>query len=126
MSDYAITMVFDPNFGEKLLELAKKECVWIVSSPSNDAAVDLYCEWTKGEECTDPLISGVTVFQQIQISRDLLDSVFEHHGEFAHDPPMSKLRIIGLELEDSLSEMLREYGFTIKKDGSMGLLAKPS
>lgn len=40
------------------------------------------------------------------------ESVVEHHGPYSHDPPCSKVNVIGANLTDQIKDFLSDYKFT--------------
>lgn len=110
---HKIAVVFDPTFGDLLCSLAKAVHVWITHSPINDEAIRKYLDQNDFDCDGDPLASGITKFDGSEITSDLLESIWDHHGDFAHDPPLSEMRIIGLTPDQSLLDLLLEFGFEI-------------
>ena len=53
-----------------------------------------------------------------------LELVEDHHGEFAHDPPLSEVLIVGLDPTNAVLGVLREWGFIEIQSSVEGLLGK--
>lgn len=41
----------------------------------------------------------------------MLDTIYDHHGPFSHDPPMDEIRIIGAKRIFDICNCLRNEGF---------------
>jgi len=54
----------------------------------------------------------------------ILDSMIEHHGPYSHDPPCSKVNVIGAELTDQIRNFLSEYDFTKFEITKLGFTAE--
>ncbi len=106
-----IAVVFDPDFGEKLCPLFEKFHVWVTFSKSNDQAINKYLAQKRKE--IGPLAHGITQFEETELTPDLLDEIWEHHGEYSQDPPLSAMKIIGLELDRAIVDLLEEYDFKV-------------
>jgi hypothetical protein len=118
-TSHKIAVIFDVDFGMALLELADEMYVWVASSEKNDAAVKAYASQvgiSKG--VNDPLSSGVTKFEGVTMTPALLDTIWEHHGEYAHEPPLAEMKVIGLALDKHIIEMFEEFDFEVKSSGS--------
>lgn len=113
---HRVALVVDRHFGRALPALAADYHVWIVQSATNAPAIkDVWGRETLGKE-TDPLGTGVTAFEaDIDEPADAIccrmaEEVAEHHGEFAHDPPWSEIRVVGVTLSPQLDEAFRAIG----------------
>ena len=113
-----MAIVLDPNYAERVVELARERHVWLVTSASNDPAVRAL--WDDPayslEEKDDPLAQGgVTTFSPAETPEasfiSILEEVEAHHGEYSHDPPLSLLEVIGLEPTVAVRDELSSYGF---------------
>jgi hypothetical protein len=116
MSDsapYIVTLVVDPNFGDRLAELPSGAPVWIIESPANRAAAQR--AWAALPTATH--LDGVTIFRGEESNalancKGVLSAIEIHHGVHSHVPPYSGLDVIGVELTPELSAALAEYGMT--------------
>ena len=92
-----VAIVFDAEFGDRLLTLAMRTPVWIVESSANRAAVaeamNRATEW--------PHIS-VTVFRPMDELKQLLSQIGRPQ----------RVDVIGSRLADDLREAMRGAGFT--------------
>jgi len=91
-----VAIVFDREFGDRLLALAMRTPVWIVESSANRSAVaeamNRATEW--------PHIS-VTVFRPTDELKHLLSQI--GHPQ--------RVDVVGLQLTDAVRDVLRERGF---------------
>ncbi len=122
--NHKIAVVFDPEYGVELLKLATEMHVWAINSEKNydvfrDQGSIPYIE-------SDPLATGITIFEGTELTPDLLDSIWDHHGEYAHEPPLSEMKIVGLELDKDLVDLLEDYDFNVcsHSDGEFVVVTK--
>ena len=123
-TEHRVAIVLDPNYGERIIELARECHVWLVSSASNDAAVATLHQ-------SDPAYSlgeGVTTFSPAETPQAsfvaILDLVEEHHGEYSHDPPVSVIDVIGLEPSAAAIDELDVYEFRHIEPSKNGFVAR--
>lgn len=114
MQRYRIILVVDRGFGERLLELPKGVPIWITQSAVNAPAIATYrTRWPEGYQ------TGLTSFRDDesllpdQLAARMIDTIDEHHGEGAHNPPMLQLTIIGTLPTELLTKTLEELGFRL-------------
>ena len=136
MSLYRIVLVFDKNYGEKLLDLASNHYVWIIGSEINFKYARHYWETYPAEEYIDPeteirgiqedLDKGITVLEDISVPFDneLLDMLWDHHGIYAHDPPLSEILVIGLPLTDNVKHTINDYDLSTIAQGDGWFLVR--
>jgi len=114
MPTYRVTLIVDRNYGEELRRIPLGEPVWIIDTPTNHAAIQEF--WQDPER--QDYLAGVTSFTADdgipanEVVLDMLDTVYEHHGPFSHDPPVDALRIVGAERTREICDWFREEGFT--------------
>ena len=124
---YRIALVFDSNYGEKIVSLAETIYVWAINSTlnleaaklfwklySSNSYVDAETERTVNEMNTE---HGVTIFDSA-FDGDLLATLWEHHGDFAHNPPLSEILVIGLTLTDDVERTINDYDLSIIETGN--------
>jgi hypothetical protein len=103
-----VTIVFDAEFGDRLLTMVMRTPVWIVESSANRSAVaeamNRATEW--------PHIS-VTVFRPTDDLKHLLSQI--GHAQ--------RVDVIGLRLSDDVREAMRGAGFTNVVETSDGFRA---
>jgi hypothetical protein len=110
---HRVFVVLDPEYGERLSELARTGPVWIVDTPLNRATAQKV--WavhpSRGH------LDGVTTFktgancsaEDILINE--LDTIDLHHGTYSADPPYTVLEVIGTVLSERLKTELSHFGF---------------
>lgn len=108
-----ITIVVDPEFGDRLEALAARSTVWIVDTPSNRVAAE--AEWRRrmGGD-----VEAVTTFKiepgtsaETWLCAALAD-VDWHHGEGVQTPPYDSLEVMGTTPTPKVVEALVCLGFT--------------
>ncbi len=124
---HRVAVVFDEHAGAWLAALAARCHVWLVASEENQKAAQ--DGWQTAGPVADDLASGVTTFtREAQRADEALASVLElvedHHGEFAHDPPVDEILVVGLEPTDAVSSVLRDWGYTSIHIDAEGLSAR--
>ena len=80
---YQVFVVLDRSFRDRLADLARNGPVWIVDTPANRAAADVF--WAANSDRTH--LNGVTTFrfdlgataENILVSK--LDTIDLHHGD---------------------------------------------
>ena len=112
--EYVVVIVLDPAFGDRILEVGRHNDVWIAPSEVNRDAANRLWKLVESEP-SPPLVSmwsaprtGATEAEWLGILQD----IEMHHGEYAHDPVVTRLRIIGVAPEPHSIAALREYGYT--------------
>jgi hypothetical protein len=108
-----IAVVLDPNFGERLSELAAQGPVWITSSPINRAAVEHHWKTAPsgGHAVTywsEPR-SGETEEEWLGI----LDNLELHHSEPWAGPGIAGILVIGVPLTQAAESALHEFEYTV-------------
>jgi hypothetical protein len=103
-----LTIIFDPEFGEKLASLVVRTPVWIVDSATNRPAVAE--AWQRAVQW--PQIS-VTVFRPADNLRHVLSQI-------GHP---KRVDIVGLSLTDEVSAEFRKAGFLTLAETSEGFRA---
>jgi hypothetical protein len=124
---HRVAIVFDEHASTLLLALADRCHVWLVESEENAKAAQSY--WARSRAEDSELASGVTTFargagmpeQALDMALELVE---DHHGEFAHDPPLSEVLIVGLDPTNAVLGVLREWGFIEIQSSVEGLLGK--
>ena len=117
-TSHKVGLVVDRSFGERIVELARSFHVWVVESPANVPFVRRFWESQLADSGPDPLASGITSFvageheMPADICARIAETVDQHHGEFAHDPPWTELEVFGVELDSALQEVFKDLGAT--------------
>ena len=124
---HRVAIVFDEHASSLVRAIADRCHVWLVESEENMKAAQT-C-WARANPVDNKLVSGVTTFVRgSELPEKALEMVLElvedHHGEFAHDPPVSEVLVVGFEPTDEMLEVLREWGFTEFQSSAEGLVGK--
>ena len=111
-AEHRVAIVLDPNYADRIVELARECHVWLVESDSNDSVVAVL--WRDGPAYS--LEEGVTTFSPVGDSPEasfisILEEVEVHHAESGHDPPLSVIEVIGLEPTVAVRDELSSWGF---------------
>jgi hypothetical protein len=106
-----ISVVLDPDFGQKLFELARRSHIWITPSSANRAAVEAY--WAgKSENSNSVTIwsaphQGATEDEWLGI----LDDLELHHGGQGGGAGIEQIEVFGAEVSVAVEAALREFGY---------------
>lgn len=113
-SDEYTVVVLDPAFGDRIMQVGMHNDIWIAPSEQNRKAADRLRDLLK-RQSNPPLVSmwssprtGSTEEEWLGILQD----IEIHHGEHAHDPIVTALRIIGASPEPHVVAALSRYGYT--------------
>ena len=126
MKQYIVHVVVDDEFGDKLHDLPFREPAWVVDSPTNKVIIKELWEARADENHTEGITSFIYDEADPPEKRfmGILDSMIEHHGPYSHDPPCSKVNVIGAELTDQIRNFLSEYDFTKFEITKLGFTAE--
>jgi hypothetical protein len=112
MESYKVILIVDRGFGNRLRELPQTSPIWIVDTEINKPVVQAL--WKEKHE--NPL-KGLTSFRDNPefkpdaLALSMIEIIDDHHGESSHNPPFSKLLIIGTPPTTLLLERLEDFGF---------------
>lgn len=121
-----VVLVLEPEYGEKLAQLATDSEVWVVDTPTNRAAASEY--WKQNSTHLARL--GITTFKfspdasRLETFLAILETVDLHHAGYSSNPAYSELGIIGLPLTRPAIQALRELGFAKFESSAEGFRAK--
>ena len=115
MSDkpYAVYVVVDPQFGERLRLLPTDIPVWIVDTPINKPVAQLL--WKERPQLNH--LTGITTYTYSETASPEdnflkeLDMIDLHHGQYSANPPYTIIEVFGTPLSDKIKLLLAEYGF---------------
>jgi len=119
---YAVALVVDPVFGERLFSIAARMPVWVADTPKNRTAAEQHWASHPGQAHTE----GVTTFKVDPDARPedwcagVLSAVNLHHGRWSHAPPYGVLEVFGATPTPALRAALSTLGFhdiTERDDG---------
>lgn len=124
---HRVAIVFDEHARAQLSTLARRCPVWAVDSNENQAAAQDF--WRQCGPTEDELAFGVTTFTRTQEAPEdalavVLELVEDHHGEFAQDPPVDEVLVVGLEPTEALLGVLNEWGYGQIGSHPEGLVAR--
>lgn len=123
-----VTIVVDPEFGDRLYAVAKETPVWIVDTPANRAAAEV----VRAQNPEQHHPSGVTTFQIGRNSTpeewcaNILGAVDLHHGEYSHESPYEVVEVIGTPLTIRLRQAFSEYELSAFVERAAGFQASRS
>jgi hypothetical protein len=110
---YSVFVVLDGEYGTRLSELIVKGLIWIVDTPTNRAAAEIFGTASPNRKQPD----GVTLFKSKNIGFPetiLLANLYTidlHHNSYSADPPYTVLEVIGTSLSEKIKTDLSEFGF---------------
>jgi len=123
-----VTIVVDPEFGDRLYAVAKETIVWIVDTPLNRAVA----EFVRAQNPEQRHLSGVTTFQVERNATPeewcatILRAVDLHHGQYSHDPPYAVVEVVGAPLTIRLRQAFSEYELNAFVERAAGFQASRS
>lgn len=115
---HKVGIVVDPNFGDRVAELARVFHVWVVESRANTPVIQGVWKSGMADAAADPLAVGVTSFaagegeSPEETCARIAWNVDEHHNESSHDPPWSEIEVFGVKLTEALRDVFEELGAT--------------
>jgi hypothetical protein len=112
-----IAVVLDPNFGERLSELAAQGPVWITSSPINQAAVEHHWKTASGDWHSVTYWSQPRTGETEQQWLGILDDLEIHHSAPWAGPGIAGIQVIGAPLTKAAESALHEFEYTITSSG---------
>lgn len=119
-----VSVVLDIAYGERVLDLAKHGPVWIVESPVNRNAAELF--WSRFPDRNH--LSGITIFTPYGRSAEEwflneIEMIDLHHGVYSSDPPYQQLVVHGCPLSESICARIRELGLILFEGTNDGFSA---
>lgn len=108
---YCVAVVFQSDARTLIPELASRCPVWVVDSAENREGANDY--WRQVDEA---MAARVTTFVRTDAASDqaldvVLELVEDHHGQFAQDPPVDEVLVIGLVPTQAVLAVLCEWGY---------------
>ena len=123
-TEHRVAIVVDPDYAERITELASECHTWLVRSAANDAVVASL----RQDDQAFSFDAGVTTFNKAETPQasflSILGTVEEHHGAYSHDPPLSVIEVIGLESSAAVRAELDVYGFCDIEQSTNGFIAR--
>jgi hypothetical protein len=128
MPAYTVALVVDPNFGERLCQLASRLHTWAVGTPDNCAVAERL--WASEPKSFQSNIErGITTFNPGTDGNPeawcaaMVGTVDQHHDELSHDPGYTVLEVHGAKFSERLRPHFGELGFTVFEDTDYGFRA---
>jgi hypothetical protein len=118
---HIVAVVVDPDFGDRISELAERMPVWIVDTPMNRAASEKH--WASGPQLqvtTFPIDSRLTAETWLV---NVLSAIDLHHGEYSRDPPYSAVEVFGASLTPAIKTTLGQFGLVNFAERPGGFIA---
>jgi len=109
MRDVYVGVVVDPDFGDRLLNLAPRMPIWVAATPPNRAAAERVWATLPGSGVTTFTVDPAGTPETCCIAE--LETIDLHHGEYSQNPPYSVLEIFGTEVTPGLWRELDALGF---------------
>lgn len=116
---HRVALVLDREFGNKVLVLSDRMHVWMLDSPTNRVAAEEVWAGQREDDPRDPLEHGVTLFKPTMgrtpadIVVEIMGTIFDHHSEWEHSPPMSELEIHGAPDTEAIASALASVGMVV-------------
>ncbi len=109
-----VAVVFQSDARTLIPELARRCAVWVVDSAENRQGANDY--WLRVRQVDEAMAARVTTFVRTDAASDqaldvVLELVEDHHGQFAQDPPVDEVLVIGLVPTQAVIAVLREWGY---------------
>ena len=119
-----VAIMVDPDYGERLEELAPRMPVWVARTKGNSAAIERLFRRIRREG--GPSLTSFVV--DPEAGRDewcasVLATVDEHHGPCSQDPPYDAIQVIGTPLSPTLRAFCEELGVHSFHDTASGFTA---
>ena len=119
-----VIVILDPIFGDRIVEMASCAHVWAVDSPKNRAAVERHMQEIKSRDIVPQEANlTLTLCHWSKFDPHAVETLEDHHGEYAQTPPWKEVEVIGSRLDHQTKELLMEYGFHRFKKTAQGFLA---
>jgi hypothetical protein len=119
-----IFVVLDPEYGDRINDVASQGPVWLTSSDMNRAAVERYWKTSPRDA------HGVTYWSEPRTGATeeewlgILDSLEVHHSEPWAGPGIAGLEVIGAFASPQAQVALSEYGYEITASTPVGFSAR--
>jgi hypothetical protein len=117
-----VAIVVDPDFGDRLLSLAKEMPVWIADTPANRSRAESF--WSRSDSAHPTLTTfRVAGNDAAEWCRTILPQVDLHHGEYSQSPAYDSIEVFGVSATPNLRDAFSDYGFTISTERADGFRA---
>jgi|ERR1051325_6965189 hypothetical protein len=108
-----IAIIIDPEYGDRLCEIALTGPVWLTASAINRSAVENY--WRTAGPSAHPVTywseprTGSTEEEWLGI----IDDLELHHSKAWSGPGIAAIHVIGVPLTEEARNAFREFGYQI-------------
>ena len=120
-----VVLVVDPDFGERLWQIAASHERWVVPSDVNRSVVEQM--WKKRAEPNDgPSLTIWSDPMPAVTAEDwlaILDTIEVHHGSFWCEPPLDILSVYGAAPTANATAALDEYDYDLVQGAKSGFIA---
>jgi hypothetical protein len=111
--EHRVAVVVDTALASVVAELARDRHVWAVRTLGTEkiaerVSLDQQPDEGHWNEAGMTLFNGGTTPEESLLS--VLDSIELHHGEYSHDPPLSVIEVLGVDVTEALREALGQLG----------------
>lgn len=118
--EFAIAIVVDPDFGDRLPALVQRLEVYVVGSPANrGVAKQIYRENDRNVQ----VLRG-SPFTPDQQCASFLRTALEFSSVADHDPPLSIVEVFGTPLTAELRKVFEEQAFPVFHETADGFVAR--
>ena len=116
-----VAIVARPDFSAELPSLAGRMHVWVIDTPENKRAVELI--WSSQSYRSGPI--ELTTFKGDPENNvvGILETVEDHHSEYAQPGPYDELIVIGQRLTPEARAECEDFGFTQFEETEEGFRA---
>ncbi|MCS0657887.1 hypothetical protein [Massilia terrae] len=104
-----VALILNPEFGQGVERIAREMPVWVLSSPTNDVAVEETRRKFKGAIDVTSFVPRRAGDRSATCAQALYD-IDEHHGPWSSSRPYNELRIFGVSEADLPLDVLDELG----------------
>jgi hypothetical protein len=118
-----VAIVLDPNFGERLSELAAQGPVWVAGSVINRAAVEHHWKTAPSGAHSVTIWSERPRAETEKQWLGILDDVELHHSEAWAWPGIAGIQVIGAPLTKAAESALHEFDYVVTSSGANGFIA---
>lgn len=129
MGEPLVSIIVDPEFGERLTALAERGPVWIADTLVNRPIAEAWCG-RRGRPVSDERVTTFRVNPGAgpeEWVADILAMVELHHGGFDDNPPSYEtLEVWGASLSPRLRDLLTAAGYAELSEFPGGFRAHPA
>lgn len=126
MREHTVRLVLDTVAGTKLGSISERGPTWAIHSSVNRAACeDLWqAAKNKGISLDLTIFTHPANVTSVQEWESLLDHLEMHFGEYAQDPPMDSIEVLGAGISLEARTALSRCGFDVVLETPDGFVAE--